>query len=477
MTDHTKTNAEILKLGAVQAVAAMQRGDITAEAYATILLTQAERWSSLNAFRTLDRDVVLNAARTLDTARKRGKTLGRLHGLPIPVKDSINTSSLPTSNGTLSLKDFKPKADADIIKLLMNEGAIIMGKTNLHEISFGWTSDNGTFGPVHNPYNIVCSPGGSSGGSAVAVSARMAPLAVAEDTWGSIRLPASFCGLVGFRPSRGRYPNDGVMPLTKAFDQIGPLARVVEDLILFDQMAAGNQQVLNPPPLRKARIAVPAVLWEGLDPEVERIARNGINRLRESGASILEITTQIKDIDKASEIVGTIVSYELKESISNFLREQNSGITFDDLYTNLASNTKSLMDDMVLPPHTPSQETYEDALARCAALTSEITVYMHDQGIQALVFPTAMIRAPKIGEEMEVMIDDGRKLGAFDAFGRNVALGSCAGMTSLVLCAGLANNGLPVGLEFAGVRGHDRALLALGLSLEKEFDAFQPPTI
>ncbi|WP_413729942.1 amidase family protein [Sodalis sp. RH22] len=460
-------DSNMLELGAVQAVTAMQKGFFTAETYAKALLAQAERWSLLNVFCTMDNENLLTASRALDNARNQGKALGLLHGLPIPVKDSVNTSSFPTSNGTMSLKNFRPAVDAGIIKLIKDEGAIIMGKTNLHEISFGWTSNNENFGPVRNPYDMECSTGGSSGGSAAAVSSKIAPLAVAEDTWGSIRLPASFCGLVGFRPSRGRYPDDGVMPLTKSFDQVGSLARFVEDVILFDQVAASDYRVVKPLPLNQIVIAIPVAFWEGLDPEVERVSFNAITRLRDAGASIIDVSFPIKDIEKSSDIVGTIVSYELKGCISAFLKQQKTGVSFDNLYANLGANTKNLVDSMVLSPNTPSREAYENAIVRKTALTSALTSYMRNQGVHALAYPAAMVRAPKIGEEDEVMIEEGRKISAFDAFGRNVALGSCAGMTSLVLSAGLARNGMPIGIEFANLKGHDRELLALGLSLEK----------
>jgi Asp-tRNA(Asn)/Glu-tRNA(Gln) amidotransferase A subunit family amidase len=168
----------------------------------------------------------LEAARAADKARAAGATLGMLHGLPIPVKDSVNTKDLPTSNGTRALRDFKAKDDAAVLKPLFAQGAILMGKTNLHELSYGWTSNNATFGPVRNPYDPEHVPGGSSGGSAAAVAARIAPLAIAEDTLGSIRVPASMCGLAGLRSTFGRYPDDGIMPLTvNKFDQVGPLAR------------------------------------------------------------------------------------------------------------------------------------------------------------------------------------------------------------------------------------------------------------
>jgi len=182
-------------LSATAAVKAMRQGDIKAEAYASALLDRAKKLEKLNAFVTLRPDIVLQAARAVDAARASGRAVGILHGLPIPVKDSVNTRGLPTSNGTRSLRDFRPDDDATLVKRLLDHGAIVMGKTNLTELSFGWTSNNGVFGPVRNPYDGERIPGGSSGGSAAAVAARVAPLAVGADTLGSIRVPAAMCGL------------------------------------------------------------------------------------------------------------------------------------------------------------------------------------------------------------------------------------------------------------------------------------------
>jgi hypothetical protein len=186
-----RAGTDLTELGAVAAVAAMRNGDIKAEDYARALLERAQQLESLNAFRVLNREMVLAAARAADKARSSGAKLGLLHGLPIPVKDSVDTKALPTSNGTRALRDFMAKDDAAVLKPLFAQGAILMGKTNLHELSYGWTSNNGVFGPVRNPYDRDRIPGGSSGGSGAAVAARMAPLAIAEDTLGSIRVPAT----------------------------------------------------------------------------------------------------------------------------------------------------------------------------------------------------------------------------------------------------------------------------------------------
>jgi Asp-tRNA(Asn)/Glu-tRNA(Gln) amidotransferase A subunit family amidase len=163
------------------------------------------------------------------SSRAAGKPLGALHGLPVPIKDSVNTKDLPTTGGTPALRSFQPKEDAPIVRVLADAGAILLGKTNLHELSFGWTSNNQAFGPVRNPYDPTRIPGGSTGGTAVAVAARMAPLRVAEGTEGSIRVSAALTGIAGFRPTTGRYPSSGVIPITPLFDQVGPHARCVAE--------------------------------------------------------------------------------------------------------------------------------------------------------------------------------------------------------------------------------------------------------
>jgi Asp-tRNA(Asn)/Glu-tRNA(Gln) amidotransferase A subunit family amidase len=455
-----------IDLSAVAVLTAIKNGEIKAEDYARALLERAQQLESLNAFRTLDTESVLDAARAADKTRASGAVLGALHGLPIPVKDSVNSKALPTSNGTGALRDFRPRDDARVLKLLLAEGAILMGKTNLHELSFGWTSNNEIFGAVHNPYEPDHVPGGSSGGSAVAVAARMAPLAVAEDTWGSIRIPASMCGLAGLRPSFGRYPDDGIMPLTDGkFDQVGPLARCVADLALFDAAVTGDHTALPATRLKGVRIGIaPKSLLSNLDPEVERITTEAFHKLRAAGVTLVE--AELPEAIKASlAAVATILAYETLPAIAAFLEAQGTGVTFDQLLQQAGESTQETLKTYALPPNRPTHDAYKSALTQRQRIRKEIGRYFEQNGIIALAFPPIMVPPPTIGEEVEVDIR-GQKVSLLVAMGRNTALGSCASMASLVLPAGMTSNGLPVGLEFDALKGSDRALLALGLSVE-----------
>lgn len=464
-------------LTATAAIEAMRRGDIKAEDYARSLLRRAAQLPSLNIFRTIDPETVIEAACEADKSRVRGQKLGALHGLPMPVKDSVNTKSLPTSNGTRALCDFVPADDAAVLKPLLAQGAILMGKTNLQELSYGWTGSNETFGAVRNPYDEAHVPGGSSGGSAAAVASRIAPLAVAEDTLGSIRIPATCCGLAGLRPTYGRYPGEGIMALTlDKFDQAGPLARTVEDLALFDRVVTGELNAISPTLLKGVRIGIARdYFFIDLDGEVERITNDALRKLRDAGAVLVEVNAP--DIVKsASEIAFTIITYETLPSVNAFLEQQQTGLTFDVLLAKVGPGMQDVVKALAMAPNRPSQDAYEAVLIKREAFKLAVNRLYADHALTALAFPPIMTPPPKMGEETEVEIA-GAKVPLSVALVRNIAVGSCASLSSLVLPAGMTSSGLPVGLEFDALPGKDRELLSIGMSLELALGSISSPRI
>jgi mandelamide amidase len=455
----------------------MRNGHVKAEDYARALLDRAAALQSLNAFRTLDPEMVLESARAADKRRASGAPLGRLHGLPVPVKDSVNTRALPTSNGTRALKNFRPRDDAAILKPLFAQGAILMGKTNIHELSYGHTTNNLAFGPTRNPYDTSRVPGGSSGGSAAAVAAHIAPLAVAEDTFGSIRIPASFCGIAGLRPSVGRYPAGGVMPITPRWDTGGPLARFVADLVLFDSVMTGDTSVVAPEPLRAVRIGLANYFLNDVHPEVSRVTTEVIVKLRSAGAQLVRANVP-EDIRIGSDLTRTIHLYETAANMSAFLVEQEAGINFEGLVSQLSPDLQPLFRDRIVPgaPNAVSREQYEAALAQLERLREAVRRYFVDNDIATLAFPAVRIPPPLIGEDKEIELL-GEKVPLRAAIGRNSGQGSCAGLPCLVLPAGMTSAGLPVGFEFDALPGKDRDLLSLGLSLEQALGAIPAPRI
>ena len=464
-------------LTAVGAIIAMRNGDIRAEEYASALLDKAQSLVSLNAFRALDREMVMEAARSADKRRGTGARLGALHGLPIPVKDSVNTKALPTTNGTPALRNFRPKQDAAILKPLFAQGAILMGKTSIHELSYGHTTNNLAFGPTLNPYDYSHVPGGSSGGSAAAVAARMAPLAVAEDTFGSIRVPASFCGIAGLRPTVGRYPDAGVMPITPRWDTGGPLARTVADLILFDSVLVNDRSVVAAQPLSGVRIGVPDYFLSDLHPEVARVTTEALRKLESAGAVLVRADVP-REMRVGTELTRTINLYETAKNMSAFLKQQGAGISFEDLISQASSDIQSLFRDRIVPgaPNAVTQEQYKSAVAQLAPLREAVRRYFAYHRVVLLAFPCVRMPPPLIGEDKEIEIL-GVKVPIRAAMGRNLGQGSCAGMPCLVLPAGMTSGGLPIGFEFDALPGQDRELLALGLSLEKALGPIPAPTI
>ncbi len=205
-----------------------------------LMLARIEQLNpKLNAYITVAAELALAQAKTAESelfaprGRKGHHDRGPLHGIPISLKDNIYTKGFRTTAGSRILKDFTPRHDAEVVVLLKEAGAVILGKTNMHEFAYGVTSNNPHFGPVHNPYDLARIPGGSSGGSAAAVAAGLCYGSIGTDTGGSIRIPASLCGIIGLKPSWGRISCEGIIPLSPAFDCAGPLARTVGDAAIL----------------------------------------------------------------------------------------------------------------------------------------------------------------------------------------------------------------------------------------------------
>ena len=470
---------EPLELSAAQAVAAMQRGDMKAEDYAGLLLARCEAGKHLNAFISLDPARVLEAARAADRRRAARAFLGPLHGLPIPVKDSVNTRDLPTTSGTPALRTFRPKDDAPIVRALRDAGAIVLGKTNLHELSFGWTSTNLAYGAVKNPYDPARIPGGSSGGTAVAIATRMAPLGVAEDTCGSIRVPAAMSGILGFRPTTFRYTPRGVMPLTSVYDTVGPHARTVTDLALFDSVITGDVNPLRSVSLKGARLGISrAHYFTDLDPEVERVTDAALKKLREAGAVLVE--ADVPDLTRLVDAANfPIIQNETVAMITRYLEEFETGVTFDQLLAAASEDAKRDLGLFALPgaKFRAPKEVYEAARdVHRPALQQAFRTYFCEHGVAAVVYPATLVPATPIGQDQEVEIN-GKKVPFYVAVSRNIAPGSCAGIPGLVLPAGLTSAGLPVGVELDGPAGTDRELLALGLAVERVLGSLPAPRV
>jgi mandelamide amidase len=473
-----RTTGDLTSLSAVEAVKALRDGDMTAEAYAGALLKQCQAGTALNAFITLWPEQVLEAARECDRHRRDGQSLGELHGLPIPIKDSVNTKDLPTTAGTPALRHFQPAADAPTVGILRDAGAIVLGKTNLHELSYGYTSNNHAYGQVHNPYAPTHIPGGSSGGTAAAIAYRMAPLGVAEDTEGSIRVPAALCGLAGFRPTTGRYPTTGCAPITPLFDQLGPHARSGHDLLLFDRVMTRTSPTQLPRSLKGVRLGVVrSFYWSGLDPEVERVTDAALKRLSAAGVQLVE--GELPELPHLIALTtDPIQNHDVRPSLTRYLAEYHSGVTFESLVAQASPDVRVMIERAIRsdgPDFVPEAQYHEAVHVHLPALRRLFKEYFARSGVAAIVLPTTILPAPKLGEEnMEVEVR-GHHMPLDVAIARNIAPGSTAGLPGLVLPAGLSTSGLPIALQFDGPSGADRDVLCLGLALEEALGPLPSP--
>jgi Asp-tRNA(Asn)/Glu-tRNA(Gln) amidotransferase A subunit family amidase len=476
--------SELTDLSAIQAATAIRQGDIKAEDYAAALLARCETGKHLNAFISLEADRVMEAARAADQKRASGAALGALHGVPLAVKDNMQVIGYPTTAGTKALIDFRPKTNAPVAAALLRQGAICLGKTNMHELALGFTSMNQAFGIVRNPYDPARMPGGSSGGTGAAVAARMTPAGLGSDTNGSIRLPSSMCGIAGLRPSSGRYAQAGIVPLSSTQDTAGPMARTVSDLLLLDAVITGEAYMPASVDLSGVRLGIsPKHYYADLDSSVAEIMQYALDRLKDAGATLVEA-----DIPNLTELQAgvtvNVIYYELRRVIAQYLAAQRTGISFDDLVEAASPEIQTQIKGWALEwsPNAISEQVYRKAIDETRPrLQATYRNYFRENDITAVIFPTLKMPAPLIpeiavspGPDVEV---NGKPLAMRVAFARNIAPCSSAGIPGLVIPAGITPNGLPVGLELDGPAWKDRELLALGLAVERVLGTIPSPQV
>ncbi|MDX3904599.1 MAG: amidase family protein [Pigmentiphaga sp.] len=473
----------VADLTATEAVRHIRDGDMKAEAYMSVLLDRARRYRSLNAFTWLDESSALQSARAVDLARAQGQSPGMLAGLPLAVKDNIDTVGFPTSAGTPSLKKNFPRMNALVVDKLFGQGAVLLGKTNMHELAIGGTSSNPAFGFVRNPYDTDRIPGGSSGGTAAAIAARIAPAGLGTDTAGSVRIPAAFCGIAALRPTtagrRGAYSLDGVVPLEFELDTIGPMARTVADVALLDAAISGRR-VPSPASLKGLRIGVPrADYWEDLGPGVLDTLESAMARLREHGVAFIDI--DMKGLQRrARDVYNQMNAAGFGRDLASYLAVRMPGLTLDQVIEQLASaDVKSRF--VPWPAH-PSDEAMA-VLRRqtLPALVAEYREIFRSRRIEALAFPTEPVVAPLIlkgGDRSDATVElNGRRVNRGLLLIRNTPATGGIGFPGLSLPAGLSSQGLPVGLELDGLPDTDSALLGIGIAIENALGPLPPPRL
>jgi Asp-tRNA(Asn)/Glu-tRNA(Gln) amidotransferase A subunit family amidase len=463
-----KESVDYQSLSLTQAAQLIREGKISSTELVEALLLQAEAARDLNAFITLDRESALRAAQAADVAQKQGKLLGPLHGVPLVIKDNIHVAGMPNSAGTPALRNFVPKENARVVDALIDAGAIVLGKANMHELAFGATSNNAAFGPVRNPYDPERFPGGSSGGTAAAIAAGIAPGGLGTDTGGSVRIPAALTGIVGLRPTSGRYSLEGVTPFSHTRDTVGPLARNVADVVLLDQVITGDMSSVQPADMKSVRLGVAKdPFYANLDPEVARIMARTLDKLRAAGAELVDV--DLGDFGATSGKIGATVGYfEARNDLTAYLAKFQPQLTLADLAAKIASpDVKDLFDKNVLGEKAPTPATYQEAMQQYRPRLQQMYAQAFAKyKIDALIFPTTPMPAQPIENAMEVTLN-GKKMSTLLVFVANTRPINNAGIAGLTIPMGMTADGLPVGVEIDGPEDSDRRLLAIGLRMEK----------
>lgn len=463
-----------IDLTVTEAAKALAVGRIGALEYADALLARAERCASLNAFILIEPDRVRQQARQADARRARGDTLGPLHGVPIGFKDNMDTAGVPTTGGSPGLKRNLPKRNSKVVQQLVDAGAIMFGKANLHELAYGITSNNGGFGAVRNPWDPNRIPGGSSGGSGASVAARIVPASIGTDTGGSVRVPAALCGVVGLRPTTGPWSAEGVVPISHTRDTPGPLARTVADCALLHQIVAGGA-LATAAVLKGIRIGVPrAEFWQDLDPQTEQLCEAALQRLRDAGAVLIEAdATDVMALDAAAGF--PIALYETVVELNDYLRAHDSPLDFAGLAAQCASpDVRGLLTSLTGAMAIPEAAYRKAVDVDRPALQAAYRRYFESQRVEAMIFPATPLPAAKIGED-ETVMHNGRAVPTFQTFIRNSAPSSVAGIPGLSLPIGLSAQRLPIGIELDAPAGADQRLLAIGMAIEALFEPLPNP--
>ena len=455
--------------------AAMTAGKVTSRGLVDAYLARIQAYDQAGP--RLNTIVMLNPrardeADALDLERAEKGVRGPLHGIPILIKDNYDTADMPTSGGSLGLATLQPAADAFQVRKLRQAGAVILGKTTMHELAAGITNISSVTNQTRNPYDLMRVPGGSSGGTGAAVGASFAAAGMGSDTCGSIRIPAANQNLVGLRGTHGLSSRTGVMPLSSTQDIAGPLARTVTDLAIMLDATVGPdptdaitaegashipksyRDALTPGGLKGARIGVLRALF-GAAPEDEEVAalvRKALDGLKAQGAEVVEIA--VPGLDELLRD-SSVIADEFKFDLAAYLAKQPNApvkslgeILDRGLHHDQLDATFRLRN----APEKKETEHYRQAFVKRRALRAAVLATLEEQRIDALAYPTMRRKPVVIGETQA---------------GSNCQLSATTGLPAISMPAGFTADGLPIGLELLGGAFTEATLLKYAFGWEQ----------
>jgi amidase len=449
------------------------------DAYMARIAAYDHQGPTLNAVITVNPAARREAA-ARDLERKDGHVRGPLHGIPVLVKDNYGTTDMPTTGGSIALAGFIPSREAFEVRKLREAGAIIIGKTNLHELAAGITTASSLGGQTCNPYDVTRIPGGSSGGTGAGVAASFAAIGWGSDTCGSIRIPAASNNLFGLRPTKGLTSVDGIIPLSHTQDVAGPLARTVMDLAIgldatigpdaadsATRILAGNPlpkfvQSLDARSLRGARLGVLTAFFGNQpdDQEVTTVVRAAIDRMKGQGAEIVDV--EIPGLDSLIQKAG-VIDFEFKPDFQDYMaRTPNAPVASlgDIIDRGLYGAAIEANITRRNALGTRDGEPYHAALARRELARRLVVAFLDANHLDAIVYPTMRRKPTIIGQPIPPT---------------NCQLSAVTGLPALSMPAGFTPDSLPIGVELLGRSLSDARLVSLAFSYEQAVHPRRPP--
>lgn len=469
--------------------AAYRSGALTAarlvQAYRERIEAYDQAGPKLNVVIFLNPKAQEEAAALDDHLRKTGKFVGPLHGIPMLLKDNVNTKDMPTTGGSLSLAGYMPAADAAIARKLRSAGAIILAKVNLHEFAIWGETVSSIRGQTLNPYDLTRTPGGSSGGTGAGLAANFAMAGIGTDTANSIRSPASANSIVGIRPTLGLVSRAGIIPYSFTQDAAGPLARTVSDatkvfneLVGYDPVDAatawsvGNTEkdytkFLEADGVKGKRIGVLRSFFGNapINDEVNVVANQAVEDLRRLGATMIELITPDLDSGKISSDISVHL-YEFKPAINSYLAAGNASVKSLEEIISSGKFHPNIGDNIKKAQSLEMDASYCLRLQKRSELQQRVMKLMADEQLDAMVFPHQKRLVVPIGETQAE---------------RNGALGSVTGFPSIVVPGGFSSStpaaasGVPVGIEFLGRPWSEKVLIEIAYGYEQATKHRRPP--
>ncbi len=469
------------RLSAREIANKVRQGEVSAKSVVQHFLHRIEKYDpQIGAFLSVYKDRALTHAQKIDQKKSLGQPLGKLAGVPIAIKDNIHVKGEISTCASKFLTNFKAPFDSTVVQHLEAEDAIIIGKTNLDEFAMGSSTENSALLKTHNPWNLNCTPGGSSGGSAAAVAARLCPLSLGSDTGGSIRQPAAFCGIAGFKPTYGRVSRYGLVAFGSSLDQIGPFATNVEDIGLAmevigkhcpkdstsldmpaeDYVSACQNSVHN------LRIGVPWKFLEGLEPETRRFFEESLEVYKQMGAQLVEV--DLSTLKYSIAVYYILATAEASTNLARFdgIRyghRSPRAKTLEEVYDfskeegfGAEVKRRILLGTFVL------SSGYQDAYYKKAQKIRTLMIQQYKQAFQScnvIAMPVSPFPAFEIGS-----ITDPLQMYLADIYTLSINL---AGLPGISIPNGFTTTGKPLGLQLIGPQKHDKFVIQTAHAFQK----------